>query len=421
MNKPFIVILAMLLVSAWPASSQTSLQELLNETALSPVWIYTDVARATAEAQRTGKPLLALFRCVPCQCAASLDRQFVQPGAALEALLERFVCLRVVQMNGVDLQRFQFDRDLSLAVLFMNADGTVYGRYGTRASPSRTEDTHISLPSFLKAADRALQLHANYPANRAQLEAKRGPAGQPITPEALPHLRPFPGKQAVANCIHCHMVGEAQLHARRDEGLLTQSDLWSYPLPENLGVRLVIDDGLQVKAVKADSPAGRIGMLSGDELLALGGQPLISPADIQWVLHHAPAKTRLPVQFRRDGRIMDAMFELHGDWKKSDMYWRESLTGVRNGLFLQTLSLGERQRRGVPPDSMALLVRYAFDASAKAGVRNGDVILAADQRKDLNTEGEFLSYVHLTHPAPSNIKLEILRKGERLTVNWPAR
>ena len=44
--------------------------------------------------------------------------------------MNEFVCLRMIQMNGVDLA--QFDYDMSFAVFFMNPDGTIYGRYGTR-------------------------------------------------------------------------------------------------------------------------------------------------------------------------------------------------------------------------------------------------------------------------------------------------
>jgi len=47
-------------------------------------------------------------------------------------LMERFTTVRVVQAYALDLSLFQFDGDLTLAVVFLNADGTVYGRYGSR-------------------------------------------------------------------------------------------------------------------------------------------------------------------------------------------------------------------------------------------------------------------------------------------------
>ena len=40
----------------------------------------------------------------------------------------------MVQANGIDLSLFQFDYDLTFAAFFMNADRTIYGRYGIRPS-----------------------------------------------------------------------------------------------------------------------------------------------------------------------------------------------------------------------------------------------------------------------------------------------
>jgi hypothetical protein len=52
-------------------------------------------------------------------------------------LMEQFVCVRMIQANGMDLSWFQFDYDQTFAVFFMNADKTIYGRFG-RAPCRRT-------------------------------------------------------------------------------------------------------------------------------------------------------------------------------------------------------------------------------------------------------------------------------------------
>jgi len=401
------------------AFAQSPLQEVLNDTGLAGRWIYKDVDAATAEARRTGRPLLVLFRCVPCQCAAELDRQITRGGAALDQLLDRFVCVRVVQMNGVDVRRFQFDRDLSLAALFLNADGTVYGRYGTRAVQQRTAMTHISLASFLRAMERVLDLHAAFPGNRPQFAAKQGVPGSPILADTMPFMRPFPGKQAVQNCIHCHMVGEAEMTARTRAGTLTASDIWAFPLPENLGLRLDVDDGLLVKTVRTDSPAARLGLQPGDQLVSLGGQPLISQADIQWVLHHTPMEAKLSVGFRRDGQLLARSIDLAGNWKQSDMPWRESLNGARPGLVLQTISAGERQRQGLPADGMALGVRYVTSPPLRGRIGTSDVVVAANDRADFKTESEFLAWLRLSQPPLQSVRLKLMRRGETREIDLP--
>lgn len=91
------------------------------------------------------------------------------------ALQREFVCVRLVQMKGVDLRTFQFDWDLTWHTFFLNADGTIYGRYGTRAGVRNNQLTHISLASFKKALQRALELPRSYPAIKATLGGKRGP------------------------------------------------------------------------------------------------------------------------------------------------------------------------------------------------------------------------------------------------------
>src|SRR6185503_17063613 len=165
-----------------------------------------------------------------------LDEQVVRQDAGLQKLEQQFICVRLVQMKGVDLRLFQFDYDQSWAVFFLNADGTIYGRYGTRAGDKKNAVTHISVSSFKKALERALELHQGYPANKDQLAAKLGPEPRYTVPEQIPGLRDRAlGPTTPKNCIHCHMVGEHLRTLKYGEKQLSPADIWIYPLPENLG------------------------------------------------------------------------------------------------------------------------------------------------------------------------------------------
>jgi len=64
----------------------------------------------------------------------------------------------------VDLSLFQFDYDLNWAAMFINADGVVYGRYGTQSADG--PDAFNSIGSLEKAMRRVLALHAGYPKNK---------------------------------------------------------------------------------------------------------------------------------------------------------------------------------------------------------------------------------------------------------------
>ena len=403
-----------------PVPADDELRERIKDHDLAAHWIYDDFPRAEAEAKKTGKPLLVLFRCVPCQCAEVLDEQVTREGSELEALEREFVCVRLVQMKGVDLGYFQFDRDLSFAVLFMNADGTVYGRYGTRASISRIEATHISLPSFRKSLQRALALHKGYPGNKELFAGKRAAPEKIRFAEQMPEFKKLTGATTVENCIHCHMAGEAEVRRRMEEGRLTLADVWVYPLPENLGLSLDVNDGLLVKRVREGSPAGAAGLKPGDELISLHGQPLVSQGDIQWVLHHLPREAKVTIHFRRGGEELEKTLFLSGDWRRTDVSWRDALAGIRPGIYLRPVSQGERKQNGVSDRGMALGVRYVQGPPAqKSGIRQGDVVVAVDGLTNLLGEGDFLAHIRLTKASADSAKLTVKRKGEERTIELP--
>jgi hypothetical protein len=350
----------------------------------------------------------------------------VRPQSELESLQKQFVCVRLVQMNGLDLSLFQFDYDQTLAALFLNADGTVYGRYGTRAGNGADSTTHVSLASFGKALARALALHRAYPQNRAQLAGKRGPAPEYRTANQLPGLENRPARVTGKGdgCIHCHQVREVPLRQRWSTGKLRPADLWVFPLPENTGMKLAVDDGLRVGAVTSGSPAARAGVQAGDELRMLGGQPLISQADVQWVLHHTPDTAALPAEIVRSGRARTVTLSLAGDWKKTDLSWRPSSgPGLRWGVWSTTLSPAERLKLGVPADAVGLQVNSLFAPRAEpvqqAGLRVGDVILAVAGKTAFANEGEFLAHLRLTYPPGSRFPLSVLRSGQRLELTLP--
>src|SRR6266404_5436155 len=94
-------------------------------------WIYNDFQRGFQEAKRVRKPLLVVLRCVPCLACAGIDSAVLLEESELAPLLNQFVCVRIIDANALDLKLFQFDYDLSFSTLFFNADGTVYGRYGS--------------------------------------------------------------------------------------------------------------------------------------------------------------------------------------------------------------------------------------------------------------------------------------------------
>src|SRR5262245_51732231 len=217
-----------------------------------------------------------------------MDEQVARRDPRLADLLDRFVCVRIVQGNGLDLSLLAYDFDLTWAVVFLNPDRTVYGRYGSRGGKDGSE--LLTVAGFRKSMQAALGLHDGYPANKSALVAKSAGVPQYATPEQFPALKPrFKATVDLAaprkSCVHCHMVHEGQRKLLREAGKpIPDEVLWAYPLPTAVGLDLDLEQRATVQRVKPGSPATKAGFQAKDELIRLAGQPVVSMADVQWVL-----------------------------------------------------------------------------------------------------------------------------------------
>ena len=420
---PVLVLMGMAAVSY--AGERTPLGKSLNDIETADHWIYDDWPAAQAEAKKTGKPILAVLRCVPCPPGKDLDVALMQPDDELAELEKQFVCVRIIQTNRLDLKLFQIDFDMSWAAMFLNADGTVYGRYGSRNASGKGSDSILSAAAFAKAAQRALDLHKQYPANKQQLAGKSGPEPQYDVPTQIPGLTEKPASASVRQeCIHCHMVKEFALRAKWEAGDLSEKDLFVFPMPQRIGLTMSRDDDLKVQRVEEGSAADEAGIEAGDSLVSSAGQPLVSMADLQWVLTHTPEEAKLPVAVRRAGETLQRTIELSGDWKKSDIGWRaSSWYGLRQGVKFELLPAEEKKKRGIGEDELALVVKGLFGKGGPkvqvAGIRQNDVIVAVDGKSEALTESDFLVYLRLTHGPKDSVKFTILRGDQRRDLTVP--
>ncbi|HYH67361.1 MAG TPA: Trx7/PDZ domain-containing (seleno)protein [Urbifossiella sp.] len=435
---------ALLLALAGPAAAQVPPREKKVRDDKAKVeaagyWIYNDLPKARAEAKATGKPIVAVLRCIPCEECVKLDDELVDTDEALKPLLAQYVRVRIVSANGLDLSLFQFDTDQSFAVFLFNADGTIYGRFGTRSDRTNWIGD-VSLLGLAKALRGGLDLHAAYaarPAGAAMppgLAMKRGPAPLFPVPERFPTLTKYgagldyQGK-VVQSCIHCHQVGDAQRDHLWKQGPLPDEVLFPYPHPKALGLILDPRETATVQGVTKGSPAEAVGLKAGDVITAMNEQRLLSIADVQWVLHRTPAEGgTVEVSVQRDGKKMGFDWKLPAGWRRADdLSWRASSWGYRRmatgGILLTALPAGERPA-GVPATGMALLAKhvgeYGPHAAAKnAGFRKDDVIVSFDGRTDLVRETDVFAHV-LTAKRPGDaVAVRVVRAGRPLDLKLP--
>ncbi len=398
-------------------------------------WIYDDLPRAVLEAKKSGKPLLVVFRCIPCEACAKLDEDVVARDPVVAKLLDQFVCVRIPHANGMDLSLFQFDYDQSWAAFFMNADMTIYGRYGTRSSQKDSADD-VSLEGFAKALSGALTIHGGYPANSGLVAGKRNATAKSGRPEELPGLKEkyktaldWQGK-VVPSCIHCHMVNESLRRSDRGStGAIAPSLLYPYPNPRVLGLVLDPKEKAVVARVLADSSAAKDGFRAGDSIVTLSGQAILSIADVQWVLHNCVAgeSTALPAQVLRDGKPVDLKLSLPAGWRANgDISWRASSWDLRRmvtgGMLLEDLSDEDRAGRGLDKTSMALRAKhvgqYGEHAVAKnAGCRKDDVVVAFGGHTERMSESTLLAAMTRSTKPGDKVAITVLRGGERIEMS----
>jgi len=397
-------------------------------------WVYNDFRRGFAEAKRSGKPLLVVLRCVPCLSCSGIDAEVLMKESDLAPLLDQFVCVRVITANALDLSLFQFDYDLSFSALFFNGDGTVYGRYGSWTHQRDAQDKTTA--GYKRALESALAIHRGYPANKAALVGKQGVAMAFKTPVDIPTLSEkytadlnWDGK-VVPSCVHCHQIGDALRLVHRDQNKpITAELIYPWPAPETIGLTLEPDRMARVQSVAAGSIAARTGLQVGDDFVALADQPLVSIADVSWVLHCAPETGSLPVVVKRGGSGKSLQLVLPSGWrKKSDISRRVGTWTLRGmatgGLVLEDLAGDERKRRSLPTQDLALIVKgvgqYGKHAAGKnAGFQKEDVIVQIDGLSKRMTEGELIGHLLDKHRPGEKIKATVLRSDQRIKLTLP--
>jgi serine protease Do len=430
------VLLALLLAAPAPAQNprEKKVRDDKAKVEAEGYWIYNDFPGAVAEAKKAGKPIVAVLRCLPCEECVKLDDDLVDTDPVLRPLLDRYVRVRLVSTNGLDLSLFQFDYDQSFAAFLLNADGTVYGRFGTRSHRTNWVGD-VSVAGLAGALQGGLDLHADYPRNRAALAGKRGPAPEYPVPEKYPGLGKYTASlnysgNVVQSCIHCHQIGDAikDLYRSKKEPM-PETVLFPYPHPKAIGLVLDPKERATVLEVVAGTPAAKAGFKPGDVIRTLGGQPLLSVADVQWVLHRTPPEGgELKAAVQRGGSPADVTLTLSAGWRRAgDLSWRASSWGLRRsalgGLLLEELPADARPA-GVATDGMALRVKhvgqYGPHAVAKAaGVQVGDVLVAYDGKTDLTRETDVLAYGVSARKPGDKVPLTLIRGGKRIELTIP--
>src|SRR5262245_20292841 len=288
----------------------------------------------------------------------------------------------------------------------MSPEGRSYGRY--RGRDAKGPDTRNSLAGLRYAMLAALETHA-----RAAVTPKTPAQTKPFYIEDLRTAKSFKG------CIHCHYVKEILWAEEKAAGTWNRDEIWTYPLPENVGIELEKDRGNVVKAVTSGSAAERAGLKAGDLIRDLNGMAVHSFADAQYALHRAPKKGDMPLTWTRgkNAEPHKATLSLAEGWRKTNITWRPSLLDVLPSMRLYGDDLNAKEKKALGLDDKRLAFRQDKTVHSEmqaVGVRPNDIILGLDDLALHMTMEEFLGYVRRNYLVGDRVTLNVIRDGKRV-------
>lgn len=321
----------------------------------------------------------------------------------------------------MDVGRFEFDLDTTWTAFFIDADRNIYSRYGGR--DETTSDGRQTKASLLQTMREVLELHEQRKAASRLLvkDADVHPApSAKLMPKDIPLLH-----DNHSGCVHCHQVREYRLLQAFHDGTFRRDDLFPFPLPENIGLKLDRDHGHRVSELIEKSAAAVEGLRAGDTILRVNDVPVHSEGDVRWALHRAKADQPMTVVARRESSLGDAStitteLRLRADWKQTELGWRKSLRSVPLPLGFIGYAMGreERTSAGLKPDSLAIKVASIRGSglATNLDLKKGDLIIEVAGQRGQRTLEQFKSDLLRRYAPGDKVEIRVLRDGRDVAV-----
>jgi membrane-associated protease RseP (regulator of RpoE activity) len=310
-------------------------------------------------------------------------------------------------MSDIDVGLFEFDRNNALYYFIMNADDTIYMRYGGR--DERSAESYLSLDSIELALKQGLEQHALY--QEEMLPNQERP--EPLFPCDIPRVR----RELITygRCVECHLIGDYTLLELERSGTLDKiTHMYKSPDIRTIGIHLDVPKGLVVK--EAEGAVVEAGMKPGDRIVALNGQSLLTFGDFQFWYDKVPRDaSHVALSVERGGQSVDLEVALPKEWWLTDLYFRNLTVNPQQYFTARTLTPEEKAEYGFALDGFASEV---VDTDPGAVVwslhrlEKGDIIKSVNGvESDPDTDNLEL-YIKLYTVSGKDYTLVVVRGGE---------
>lgn len=322
--------------------------------------------------------------------------------------MEQYVLLRIMTLDGIDLNLFEFDRHNALYFFMINADEHIYMRYGGRDAESAT--SYLDFESLELALDLGLEQHRRYQAGDFIPQPKKAP----LYPKEIQTLK----TEVIDNnrCVECHLVGDFRITEKETAGELVKAKhMYQSPDIKTIGIHLDVPKGLEVK--ETHLAVADAGMQPGDLITHLNNHPIFTFGDLQFEYNKVErTATEIMLTVQRGELSEELLVKLPDQWWHTDLthrYW-----SIDPLVFFEAERLSEEEKiqLEVPVEGFASRVSEVDINALLEGAHDleeGDIILAVNGvKKNLLTQ-DVVTHIKLMHEAGSSMDLEVIRSGAR--------
>ena len=182
------------------------------------------------------------------------------------------------------------------------------------------------------------------------------------------------------------------------------------PLTQDLAESFGLDrpDGALVATVAPNGAAAKAGLRSGDVITKVNGEAIEEPGQLSSRVGLARPGEKVTLEVWRDKKLETVVATLGASTDKLDVASSggDAGGGEKLGLALRPLNRDEKSEVGTG----GLLVENADGASAKAGVQQGDVVLAVNGKPVASID----EVKAILASKPKRVALLVWRNGDRI-------